>query len=138
VSWFGYAPVGLTLVAVGALVAQLALGLLPLLDGRFRPPQRRANLILPALVDATLVTCSVFAIEGLWLHRLFPPAVLLASLYLQPPEGMPRIVHAIGDRALLAGVFAIAAMFGYAEEAIMAAGLGVIALKAARLGAVHG
>jgi hypothetical protein len=137
-SWFGFSSAGLALVVLGALVIQLALGLLPLLDGRFRPPQRRASLFLPAFVDAALLVCSVLAIDGSWLHRLFPPVVLLASLYLRPPEGTPGIVQAMGDRALLAGVFAIAAAFGYAEAAIMAAGLTVIALKTARLGAVHG
>ncbi|MBO9517379.1 MAG: hypothetical protein J7493_04870 [Porphyrobacter sp.] len=137
-SWFGYAPLGLLLVVLGALVIQLALGLLPLLDGRFRPPQRRASLILPALVDVALIVCSVLAIEGTWLHRLFPPAVLLASLYLRAPEGMPRLAHAVGDRALIAAVFAVASVFGYSEPSIMAAGLLVIGLKAARLGAMHG
>lgn len=136
-SWFGFATIGLALVVVGALIIQLALGLLPLLDGRFRPPQRRASLVLPVLVDAALLACSVLAIEGSWLHRLFPPVVLLASLYLRPPEDIPRIVHAIGDRAFLAGIFAVAALFDHAEPVIMVVALAVIGLKAARLGAGH-
>ena len=136
---YGLAPLGLAFVVLGAGLAQAALLLAGLRRAPFGPPPRRLSLpgILPCLVDAALVACAVFAIEGPWLDRLFPPLVLLGALHIQasgPSEwtDLPR------DRGLIAAVLAVAAGFGLAEPAVMLLSLALIALGVAQSRAKSG
>ena len=87
------------------------------------------------VVDAALLACALFAIEGSWLHRLFPPLVILGALHAFRPAD--RLVWT-RDRGLLAILLAVAAAFGLAEPAIMLAALALVALNAAQSRAKSG
>ena len=94
--------------------------------------------MLPWLVDAALLACAMLAIDGSWLHRLFPPLVLFAALHgLRPAEPSGWLALPI-DRSVLAVVLAVAAAVGLAEPAIMLAALALIALNLAKSGASRG
>jgi hypothetical protein len=122
---------GFVLAALGALLAEFALGLARLRDAPFGVPGRdRLGRLVPALVDGALTACAALAVGGGWLHRLFPALVLLAALHASRPERWPHLAAVLGDRALLALAFALAAGFGLAEPVIMLAGLLVLALDA--------
>ena len=131
----GLAPLGFALVPLGALLAQAALGLARLRDAPFGR-QTRASLasILPWLVDATLFACAVLAIEGSWLHRLFPPLVMLGTLHINRSEWATLP----GDRGLIGALLAVAAGFGMAEPAIMLVSLALLALNLAQSRAKSG
>lgn len=90
--------------------------------------------MLPWLVDGAMGACAVLAIDGSWLHRLFPPLVLLGMLHLRPAAERLTFADFARDRAVLAVLFAIAAGFGVAEPAIMATGLALMALNMAENG----
>lgn len=128
---FGWSAMGFLLVALGALLAEFALGLVHLRDAPFATPGRnRLGFLLPCLVDAALTACAALAIDGDWLHRLFPPLVLLGALHASRPAHWPNFAAMLGDRALLALIFAFAAAFGIAEPAVMLAALAIVALDA--------
>jgi hypothetical protein len=123
---------GFVLVALGALVAEFALGLVHLRDAPFGVPGRdRAGALIPGLVDAALAACAALAIDDGWLHSLFPPLVLLGALHAGRPGQWTSVAALLGDRALLALAFALAAALDLAEPAVMLAALMVIALDAA-------
>ena len=137
-AWLGVAALGFALVPVGAVLAQATavLGGLRLAPfGRSRGKDLAASL--PWLTDAALIACAVLVIEGNWLHRLFPPLVLLGALHASRGPG-PRWLELAGDRSLIAAVFAIAAAFGLAEPAIMLVALALIALNLAQSRASRG
>jgi hypothetical protein len=78
------------------------------------------------LVDGAILACAVFAIEGTWFHRLFPPLVLLGALHLVRGKRAEYVT----DRGEHAALLAVAAAFDVAEPAIMLVSLAVIALEA--------
>ena len=94
--------------------------------------------ILPWLVDAALLACAVLAIDGSWLHRLFPPLVLLAALHMLRPVEPARWLALPGDRSVLAALLALAAVLGLTEPAVMLAALALIALNLAKSAASRG
>lgn len=135
VSWLGF-----TLVAVAALLAQGVAGLVHLRTAPFGAHGRweRLHALLPWLVDAALLACAVLAIEGTWLHRLFPPLVMLGMLRAIRPETRRDWAALIGDRGLLTVGLALAAVFGFVEPAVMLVSLLLLALNLARSGARSG
>ena len=129
---YGLASLGLGLLVPAAGLAHAAGRVCALRAAPFGRLGRWANFqaALPALVDLALVACVALAIEGSWLHRLFPPLVLFgARLTLREAGGQDWRLLA-GDRGLLAIVLAIAAAFGVAEAATMIIALGMIAASA--------
>ena len=138
-AWFGVSALGFALVPVGGVLAQAAMTLAGLRlapFGRARHKDFAAGL--PWLLDAALFACAVLAIDGSWLHRLFPPLVLLAALHLLRPADPARWLALPADRSVLAALFAVAAALGLAEPAIMLAALALIALNLAKSGASRG
>jgi hypothetical protein len=138
-AWLGVAALGFALVPVGGVLAQVAailagLRLAPF--GQVRGKDFAA--FLPWLVDAALFACAVLAIDGSWLHRLFPPLVLLAALHKLRPVEPARWLALPGDRSVLAALLAVAAALGLAEPAIMLAALALIALNLAKSAASRG
>lgn len=128
---YGWTAAGLFLIAISALLGDFATGLSQLRDAPFgaRNP-RRLGALTPCLVDAGLTACAALAIDGSWLHRLFPPLVLLGALHASRPGRWPGAAALAGDRALLALGLATATALDLAEPAIMLAGLATIALDA--------
>jgi len=126
-AWSGLAPLGLAMATLGALLTQAAAGLATLRDAPFGAKSVRLSLLslAPWLVDAAIIACAVLAIEGTWVHRLFPPLVLLAALHV------PRRAAWASDRGLLAALLAVAAGFGQVEPAVMLASLIMLALNLA-------
>jgi hypothetical protein len=139
-AWYGLASIGFALVPLGAILAQAASSLASLQRAPFGSAKRTGGLaaVLPWLVDAAILACAVLAIEGTWLHRLFPPLVLLGTLHAVRRGDGPEWTALAADRALLAAALAIAAGFGFAEPAIMLASLGLVALNLAKSGASRG
>jgi len=129
---FGWTSLAFVLVALGALVAEFTVGLVHLRDAPFgAQARRRLDLVVPCLVDAALTACAVLAIGGDWPHRLFPPLVLLGALHASRPGQWPSLAALLGDRAVLALAFALAAAFEWAEPTVMLAALAILALDAA-------
>ena len=128
---YGLAPLGFALVAPGAVLAEAAAGLARLRLAPFGRETRRIRLsaVLPWLADAALLACALFAIEGSWPHRVFPPLVMLGALHTF--RRADRLAWT-RDRGLLAILLAVAAAFGLAEPAIMLAALALVALNAAQ------
>jgi hypothetical protein len=139
-AWLGLAALGFALVPVGAVLVQAVVALAGLRFAPFGRARRRTDLaaLLPWLVDASLFACAVLAIEGSWLHRLFPPLVLLGMLHLPRPADPATWLALPGDRAVLAVLLAAAAGFGLAEPAIMLVSLALIALNLAKSGTPRG
>ena len=138
-AWLGVAALGFALVPVGGVLAQAAAILAGLRLAPFGRARRKDfAALLPWLVDAALLACAVLAIDGSWLHRLFPPLVLLAGLHMLRPAEPVRWLALPGDRIVLAGLLAVAAALGLAEPAIMLAALALIALNLAKSGASRG
>lgn len=138
-AWLGFAALGFALIPVGAVLSQGALALAGLRSAPFgRAGRKDSAAFLPWLVDAALLACAVLAIEGSWLHRLFPPLVLLAALHMLRPAEPPGWLALPGDRSVLAALLAVAAVLGLAEPAIMLAALALIALNLAKSGASRG
>jgi len=132
VSAWGPAAAGFVLIALGALLAEFAAGLACLRNAPFgQVGSRRSERVLSWLVDVGLVACAALSIDGGWLQRLFPPLVLVGVLRAGRPQGWTGFAALLGDRALLALLFAIAAGLDLAEPAMMVASLVVVALDAA-------
>ena len=125
---------GLALLPLAAVLTQAAGSVASLRRAPFGRPDPWSSLagLLPCLLDAALIACAAFAIEGSWLHRLFPPMVLLGSLYAWRREGGDDWLALAADRGVIAAMLAIAAAFGIAEPALMALSLGLIALNVAQ------
>ena len=134
-AWFGVATLGFALIPLAVLLMDYALEIARLREAPFGRRARRLAAVLPWLVDLAIVACAVLAIEGSWVHRLFPPLALLGALHLSAPPGLAVVVR---NRALLGAMFAISAVFGAAEPAIMVAALALIALNAAQAAARRG
>lgn len=131
VAAFGWPGLGFILVALGALLAEFAVGLIHLRDAPFVAPRKdRLGVLVPCLVDAALTACAALAIGGDWLHLLFPPLVLLGALHASRAGQWPNLAAALGDRALLALLFALAAVFDAVEPLVMLVALVIIALDA--------
>ena len=130
-SVYGLAAVGFVLVALGSLLADFTAGLGQLREAPFGTNRRGLARLAPWLVDAALAACVVFAIDGSGLHRLFPPLALLAALHASRPASWPSAGALLADRALLALLFAGAALFGFAEPAVMLAARAELGLDAA-------
>ncbi len=137
-SVYGLAAAGFVLVAFGSLLADFAAGLGRLREAPFGTDRRGLARLAPWLVDAALAACVVFAIDGSGLHRLFPPLALLAALHASRPGRWPDAGALLADRALLALLFAGAALFGFTEPAVMLATLAVLGLDAAQSRAQRG
>lgn len=133
---YGLAAIGLALVALAALGARLAAGLAALRHAPFgRRRRRRLDLAAAGaiLVDTALFACAALAIEGDWLHRLFPPLALVGLLWAVRPAARADAGALLGERAVLALLFAAASAVGLAEPAIMFVALALIALQGAQM-----
>ena len=137
---YGLSVAGFALVAAGALLAQAGAELARLRMAPFGQGERSAALhaALPWLVDGAIFACSVLAIDGPWLHRLFPPLVMLGTLYAVRPEARPDGLAVFGDRGVVALVLAVAAGFALVEPAVMLVSLALLALNLAQTGARSG
>ena len=137
-AWYGWPALGFALLALGAPLAEFALALAGLRAAPFGARRRwHAGLVARCGLDAALVACGALAIEGSWLHRLFPPLVLLGALHLARSD-RPQAAVLLRDRGVLAALFALSAVFGVAEPAIMLAALALIALNVAQSGSRRG
>lgn len=139
---FGFAASGLTLVAMAAVLQPFAvelgrLGQAPFAvrQGWWQANQARLGA---ALVDAGLTACGVLAISEEWLHRFFPPLVLVGLLRALRPTNWSGAWAMAGDRMVLALALALACALGFPEPAIMLAALLLIALKLAQSGDSRG
>jgi hypothetical protein len=133
-SLWGWAVAGFALVALGVFAGELSAGVAKLASAPFEPG-RRARGIAAAMAlaaDAALTLCAMLAIEQDWLHRLFPPLVLIGLLHILRVETWPGARALPGDRLLVALVLGIAAALGLAEAAVMGLALLAIGLKAAQ------
>lgn len=129
---YDWPALGLLLVAVGVLLAEFGAGLAMLRNAPFGARKRGgAARVVPWLIDAALIACAALAIGGSWMHRLFPPLALLGVLLARRPERWPGGTALLGDRSLLALLFAAAAALGLAEPALMLAVLVLLAADAA-------
>jgi hypothetical protein len=128
----GWAIAGFGLVALGVLMRELSAGLSRLVSAPFAPDKRAraVTMALASAVDLAFTVCAVLAIEQDWLHRLFPPLVLMGLLHALRPETWSGARGLLGDRLLLSIVLGAAAALGVAEPAVMALALLAIALKA--------
>jgi hypothetical protein len=130
----GWPVAGFLLVALGVLAGELSAGVARLASAPFGL-DRRARAMAAAVavaIDLALAACAMLAIEQHWLHRLFPPLVLIGLLRMLRPETWPGPRALLGDRLLVALVLAVAAALGFAEPAVMALALLAIALEAAQ------
>lgn len=125
---------GLAVLALGLLYAAFGQQLATLAAGPFARSDApsRASQLGSWLSDAALVACTALAISGEPIHRLFAPLILAAALRASGIAGWPNAPALLGDRALLALFFAVAAGFGRAEPAVMVAALAILVLQAAR------
>ena len=138
-AWLGVAALGFALVPVGGVLAQAAVILAGLRVAPFgRATGKDFVALLPWLVDAALLACAVLAIDGTWLHRLFPPLVMLAALHGLRPADPAGWLALPGDRSVLAALLVLAAALGLAEPAIMLAALALIGVNLAKSGASRG
>jgi len=129
---YGWSGAGFVLVALGALLAEFAAGVLHLYSAPFGPSgHRRLAALVPGVVDAALAAVAVLAIDGDWTSRLFPPLVLLAALHAGKAGSWPGVAALLGDRAVVALLLAVAAALDLAEPAVMLLALLVIVLDAA-------
>lgn len=135
----GLAPVGFALVALGALSREFTGAFSQLAAAPFGTKAgNRSRILLEALAEAALLATAILAIEGDWMHRLFPPLALIGLLHAVQPRNWPGLAAAIGDVAVLAAVLALASAFGLAEPAIMLLVLGIIGREAAKTLASRG
>lgn len=137
---YGVPWLGFGLVALAAFLAQGVAGLVHLRTAPFGAYGRWERLqgVLPWLVDGALLACAVLAIEGTWLHRVFPALMMLGMLWATRPERRPDWAALAGDRGLLGVLLAVAAGFGFVEPVVMLVSLLLVALNLARSGARSG
>ena len=137
---YGLPSLGFALIALSALVTQAGGELAYLRTAPFGRSDRWASLraVLPWLLDGAILACAVLTVEGTWLHRLFPPLVMLGSLHAARPEPRPDWAAVLGDRGVLALALAVSAGFGLVEPAIMLIALVLIALALAQTVARRG
>lgn len=132
IAWKWSPASGFALLAFGGLLAAFAAELAHLRAAPFVRETGRFNLLaaLPWLVDIALLGCGVAAIGGGWLQALFPPLMLVGGLHGTRIGDRKDPGAVLGDRPLLALVFAFAAAFGLAEPAIMLAAFLLVLLAA--------
>lgn len=137
---YGLPVVGLALVGLAVFLAFVGAELFRLRRVPFGRTDRSAALYaaIPWLIDGVLLACAVITIGGTWPHRLFPPLVMLGTLYAARPEIRRDWGAVFGDRGLLALVLAVAAGFGLVEPAIMLLSLALIAFHLVQSGARRG
>lgn len=128
-AWDGFAAIGFAAIALAAPVVGAAIGFARLKTAPFGSAPRIAAFRL--LLDAALLAACYGAIDGSWLHRLFPSLVLLAALHASRREDSGQVPGVVRDRFLIAGAIAIFAAFGLSEEGIMAASVTVLAANLA-------
>jgi hypothetical protein len=129
---YGRGVLAFAFLGLGTLFAEFANGLAHLRDTPFgRGRGSRIAPLVPPLVDAAMLASAALVIDGSWLHRLFPPLVLLAALRAARPAQWPGMAVLLGDRVVLALLLAVAAAFGLAEPAVMLLALVVVGLDAA-------
>ena len=120
-AWYGYPAPGLALLAPSALLAALAQRLERIGAGPFARQKRRwrPETMFGWALDLALGVCGALAIDGAWLGRIFPPAVLLVALHGRSPAERPRAPAVLGDRMVLALVAAVATALDLAEPVLM-------------------
>jgi len=129
---YSWGALAFVLAALGALLAEFAAGLAHLRDAPFgRTDKRGVATFAPALVDVALAASAALTIDGSWLHRVFPPLVLLGVLHAGRPGNWPGVAALLGDRTQLALVLAGAAALDVAEPAVMLLALLIAVLDAA-------
>lgn len=137
---YGWSWPSFALIAVGALLTYLVAEIVRLRSAPFGGPttSEAVRKVLPWIVDGAILACAVLAIDGAWLHRIFPPLVLMGLLRAVRPEMGEDSTAIVGDRGFLALVLAIAAGFGVIEAVVMLLSLILIALNLAQAGARSG
>ncbi|AKH41670.1 hypothetical protein FHS61_002160 [Altererythrobacter atlanticus] len=132
IAWQISPAAGLPLVAIAAFLSSFARGLAHLKAAPFVFERARFDLlgVLPWLVDLALVGCGALAIGGTWQNALFPPLMLVGALRATRIARRRDWPALLGDRALLALAFSLAAAFGLAEAGVMLAGLLIVAMGA--------
>lgn len=137
---FDLSPVAFVFVAVAAVAAELAARFARLSSAPFALDDRKRALTtgMAALVEAALALCSILAIDGELLHRLFPPLVLVGLLRALKPAEWSGTARLLGDPFVLALVLGLASAVGLVEPAVMALSLGLIGLEAAKFVARRG
>jgi hypothetical protein len=135
IDWLGFA-----LAAIGALATALAGAFAGLRHVPFGAKGSRFQLssALSLAVDLTIAGCAGLSSREDPLNAWFPPLVLLGALHAGRAGARADWGALLADRAVLAGLFAIAAVLGLAEPAIMLAALALIALEVAKPAAGRG
>jgi hypothetical protein len=136
-AWIGHGAVGLALIALAAIASKVADDLVQLQAA----PGKKAfeSSVLSAwLVDAALIAGTAGALDGTWPHRLFPPLVLVGALRAGRVADTTSPAALLGDRALVALLLALAALFGQAEAGAMALALLAIGLNLPEIGPSRG
>jgi hypothetical protein len=129
--WIELPVFGFVMLALGSFSAVVA-GDLAALAHPAHAKGREPRSALELLVDLALVACIAGAIDGGWLHRLFPPLVLAGALRASRIHESPNAAALMADRGLLALLMAAAAVFGLVEPVAMALALLIIGVEAAK------
>jgi hypothetical protein len=130
----GYATAGFGILALATAVTAFSAGLERLGRATFAAAPKRWGWAMwrRAAVDLAVTAASVFAVEGEWQHRLFPPLVLAVALHAGKVEAWAGARALLGDRGLLALLFCAAAALGVIEPTIMLVSLAILAVHAAK------
>ncbi|WP_160485578.1 hypothetical protein [Aurantiacibacter rhizosphaerae] len=116
---------GFFLIALSVPVLEAFLALSRLLVAPFGRIRRLPWLRMG--IDAALLAVGIMAIDSLFHRSIFPPVVLVASLFLLDRRTVPEWLEPLRDRMLIAGVIGLLALFITPELAIMLVGLLVLA-----------
>lgn len=134
-AWQGWPAAGLLLVGLGWLLGEAGGGLRALAMagiGRKGGPDWPWQALGWA-IDAAFVGALGFAGEGALPERLFAPLVLFGLLRIGPRLLRGPAAAALGDRALLALIFAVAAAAGVLAPAVQLLAIALLALFLAPL-----
>ncbi len=128
VAWYGAGAGGLGLVALAALVLELAGAIATLQRDR-----EKLGRFLPRLrwgVDLAVLGCGYLGIEGRWFRQAFPALVLVLAMNLSQTGAPRRWCHAaVADRALVTALVAIMGLASSVEVGLMLAGMVLLAAK---------
>jgi hypothetical protein len=129
-AWQGWPAAGLLLAGLGWLVGEAGASLRAIARAGIR---RKAGAEWPWqlagwAIDAAFVAILAFAGEGPLPERLFAPLVLLGLLRIAPRLAHGAPAAALGDRALLAVVLAVAAAAGGLAVTVQVLAIALLAL----------
>lgn len=133
----GWAGAGFALVALAAVGAELSGQFAVLRHAPLAPGRWSGGPLLALAVDAALALCAFLAIGDDLPGRLFPALALLGMLHARPVLG-DRAADLLRDRACIGIILALGAAAGFAEVAIMAVVLAMLAADVAKSAAPRG